>query len=136
MTNLRNIPTEAVRIARRLAKKARALVAKKGGWRQGYYAAFVDKDGVIHSARSYKAEDKANCFCAVGAINRAEALLNIGHDSCLLQDLLAATTDARGFDDSRYPSIEDWNDAPLRTQSQVVRAFDRVIARLDRRLGL
>jgi hypothetical protein len=94
-------------------KRARALVAK--GWVQ----------------RTFQ---RGNCFCAWGAVMRAtksDRLKNAAADALNADPTVRAfvtrttTFSGRGI-------IIFFNDAPRRTQSQIVALFDRTIARLER----
>ncbi len=87
-------------------RKARALVEE--GWTQG---------AMSRDARGYKSLTSTAapvCFCAIGAIQEADP------KSCLA----AATALGRIVGGS----IIDFNDAPGRTQQEVIAAFDRAIA--------
>lgn len=91
---------------------ARDLVARPGGWTQGC-SARTAKGNPIGSK-----SDKAACFCAVGAIQRvAGRIRGINY---------AEAVTALGFA-AGNAYIVHWNDAPYRTQAEVVVAFDRAI---------
>jgi hypothetical protein len=89
-------------------RAARALVEK--GWTQGAYAR--TKTGKECPDRSLHAK----CWCASGAIWRVCAHDGIGFSEAHKQ-LSAAIN----------KPIPYWNDAPGRTQAEVLAAFDRAI---------
>lgn len=99
-------------------KRARAFLLKPGGWTKGRLAR--DKKGREVPVTSRRAVS----FCAVGAICR---VLKI--DSQILgqgtpaHDLLLPGT-GETF-------VVDFNDKKGRTQAQVLKAFDRAIAKLE-----
>lgn len=68
---------------------------------------------------------KASCFCASGAIQAAKYHLNA--DDQAHMEARSALLSVIHWD-----SIPLWNDAPNRTQEQVVNAFDRAIERLQK----
>jgi hypothetical protein len=93
-------------------REARALIER--GWVQTTYACANRQTGGL-------------CYCLYGAIN--EAVVGNPFDDC--QD---ATTEyeemlarAIGYDPLFSGSLHEWNDAPERTQADVLAAFDRAI---------
>ena len=82
------------------------LLEKPGAWTQGWYAR--DERGGICSAGA----SDAICFCAVGAISKVSG----GLPPVQALDLMRS---AAGCTDN----IGDWNDAPERTQAEVVTAL-------------
>lgn len=94
-------------------RAARALVEK--GWTQGAY-------GRLESGENTFAWD-ANvvCWCPVGAIQKATIERDRDDDQAL--DAFAAALVE--YDKDAGP--EGWNDAPGRTQAEVLAAFDRAI---------
>lgn len=94
-------------------RAARELIAKPGGWTQEFFARNASGE------RTNKFGPDAVCFCAYGAIDRAA-----GHSfSEADRRFMEALFDATGRDD-----VADWNDAPGRTQAEVVALFDKAIA--------
>lgn len=92
-------------------KKARALLEK--GWCQGHYA-------IGESGREVDAMSKsARCFCIDGALIRAN-----GTDS----EYIATAAIVRAALGKAAFSPIGWNDAPGRTQSEVLDLMDRAIA--------
>jgi hypothetical protein len=92
-----------------ILKEARELIAKEGGWTQGWYAR--DADG----AETLSSSEAAVCFCIIGAFRRVSHD-EIGHAQYALSQLLDGW------------SIPTFNDAPGRTQAEVVAKFDEAIA--------
>jgi hypothetical protein len=88
-------------------REARALIER--GWCKEAYARGTSGRKVNSQGRS------AVCFCAVGAINRVG---KYGWDFSPERDLLKRVV---GYDPI------DWNDAPERTQAEVLAAFDKAI---------
>ena len=91
----------------------------KKGWTQGWFAKTA-------SGRDCGAESSdASCWCLSGALQRA------------FQDESSSEAEDRAASSLRWTirrkSIADWNDAKRRTQTQVVGAVTRTIARLRRR---
>ena len=91
--------------------KARALIAK--GWCQGAVSRSGDGTEVPHLS------DLACSWCIVGAV------CAVGKTSAPALDALRRVTGVRnGY-------LDNWNDAPERTQADVLAAFDETIARLE-----
>lgn len=93
---------------------ARELLAR--GWCQRRYA--VNAEGTFVSSL----DPDAVAWCAIGAITRAscasDAPLSMPPAVDIIRELIAAET----------MDIEHWNDAPGRTQADVLALFDRAIA--------
>jgi hypothetical protein len=90
---------------------ARALIEQPKAWTQGKFARGKKGNPVSASSR------KATCWCAQGAIMRAQAgSIPAGFRA---HDRIRAVI--RG-------SITRWNDAPERTHAEVLAAFDRAIS--------
>lgn len=102
------------KVANRL-RKARALIEK--GWTQEAWARAADGANVPFSSRS------AVCFCAAGALNRA--LQVGGHEWGLAEQSWQVLEDAIGVSSSS--DVVKFNDAPERTQAEVLAAFDKAI---------
>jgi len=87
--------------------KAAEIIEPEGAWTQHYYAR--GKSGNRVSSRR-----AARCFCALGAINFAA-----GHnpDVDYIPAIHALEPFVKGEDAFDVP---DWNDAPERTQAEVV----------------
>jgi hypothetical protein len=91
-----------------------SLVLVTDGWTQGEWAKDANGKGLVYD------NPKATCFCAEGAILRSGA----SEDSSIPQEdaqerLKEAIVSTE--------SIADWNDAPERTQEEVIVAFSRAI---------
>lgn len=93
--------------------RARELVSTPEHWTKGSQA--IDTDG---SAIAWN-EDKATCFCMMGAINRAAWELNSdgAYDAMDHIETITCTPLPR-FNDNRYTTHED-----------VLKAFDQAIAK-------
>ena len=102
-------------------RKAADLIEPKGAWTQGYYARdasgrYWEEDPDSDAQGSY-VDFPAKCFCLYGAIAKA-----VGADDPFLMK-----TDGRIEDALRLATgttlVADWNDAPERTQAEVVAAL-------------
>lgn len=95
-------------------KSARDLISQKGAWIQGTFAR--DKNGFDCEG----IDPTAVCFCAMGAIDRA-----VGETNSFFNFAwpLYRALDNAGF----HNGISEWNDAPERTQEEVVALFDKAI---------
>ena len=93
---------------------ARELVAKEGGWTQRHYARGADG---TYADFNHK---KAVCFCTLGALYRVGL-----PEPSALNDAESLLLKAAGVE-----NIVVWNDAPGRTQADVVALFDAAIASL------
>jgi hypothetical protein len=85
-------------------RRAADLIEPEGAWTKGSYA----RDE--HGKQVFFRDSNAVCFCAIGALTRIDPL-----HSC------NSTQGFEGFLD--VPSLAGWNDAPERTQAEVVAAF-------------
>jgi hypothetical protein len=94
---------------------ARELIEK--GWTRGAEAR--DEYG---NAKGWKSK-KAVCFCAIGAIWKADGKA-FGPVGDLAQYTLVSCI--------RTPGIAQWNDSPRRTKKQVLAAFDRAIVKAEK----
>ena len=92
-------------------REARALIER--GWTQGVFARLPNGNG------TYAENRKATCFCMVGA------LYHVGASARCLRMLERATHTS--------PAAK-WNDAPERTQADVLAAFDKAIALAEGRV--
>lgn len=101
-----------------ILKAAREKVA--AGWTQGENAR--DEDGNPVGAGA------AACWCAYGAIDAATPREGLGYAEFyrVRSDAMLILRDAIGLPGTNR--IADWNDAPGRTQAEVLAAFDRAIA--------
>lgn len=97
-------------------KAARDLLAKDGGWTQGQYAR--DIEGFMVPETS----PLAVCFCADGALFRARSAEDADFEALTRAE--DALLKAAGVQ-----NIVHWNDAPERTQAEVVALFDAAIAK-------
>ncbi len=89
-------------------RKARAV--EEQGWTQGAIARNVDAEMVDPD------DDDAVCWCAMGALIVAEPNFDR-----LLDALYVLRSSTNGY-------VDLFNDAPGRTQQEVIAAFDRAIA--------
>lgn len=98
-----------------ILKRARALVER--GWCQGTYSR--DERGVASLSKSQDCS-----WCSVGALDTAA-----GSDS---DKYLAAYDElATAITPGGDVGVVKWNDAPGRTQAEVLAMFDRAIASLE-----
>jgi len=106
-------------------KRARELLAN--GWKQGWFA--YDAGGQETSSFSRDAV----CFCCHGAIDRAVFEIARGRNDYSVWPIEATATSLlmkaihRNVGSTFEPCIADWNDAPERTQDEVLAAFDEAI---------
>lgn len=103
-------------------RKARELIARPGGWTQGASARDA-RGGVVSIAK-----DTATCFCTLGSLGAAAAVTGFLYWSARDAFRLAN-------EEAMEVGIALWNDAPERTQADVVAAFDKAIEHASR-LGL
>lgn len=96
-----------------ILRAARALVAKE--WTRR--ASARDSAGIACAAN----DEGARSWCMVGAL----AVVTHG----ALEYATEAVADVLGMERSADHRISDWNDAPGRTQADVIAAFDAAIAR-------
>ena len=87
-------------------ERAADLIEPEGKWTQGRPAR--GKDGAFVDARS----PQAVCWCAIGAVDAAVASATFYFTALKARDALRFAIGS-GF-------IVDWNDAPERTQTEVV----------------
>lgn len=95
-----------------ILKEARELIAKEGGWGQGTYARSAD--GEV----SYPTNPDAVCFCTWGALIAVDAR----------QELHRPDGVQPALDNVTGGNFVAFNDAPGRTQAEVVAKFDEAIA--------
>lgn len=96
-------------------REARALIER--GWCQKDYARGKSGRTVSPKGRA------ARCYCAMGAIGHA----NHSWPCALLPGVRELVCAVTGFADADEVTILNWNDAPERTQDEVLAAFDRAI---------
>lgn len=106
--------------------KAADLIEPEGAWTQGAQARNKRGQRVADSAKN------AVCFCASGAIWRAArkagvAGLSSSGGSIINDAHVALSTVINGR--SLSARIPDWNDAPERTQAEVVAALRQAAAK-------
>jgi hypothetical protein len=92
---------------------ARETLAAPGAWTQGEGAR--DQSGSVVGSK----EPVAVCWCSIGAIHRGDD----GGGFCGYDARLLVKEAAGGVS-----SLAEWNDAPGRTQAEVLNVFDRAIA--------
>lgn len=98
-----------------LLNAAADLVAKPGAWTQGYVAR--DKTG-----RTVDADARAaRCWCGIGAVMRTAKAMKSDRVEDLACKALHRFAHGRGF-----TSFGKFNDAPERTQDEVVAALRKV----------
>lgn len=98
---------------REVLLKAAELVER--GWCQGHGA--TDKSGNTVDRDA----DDAACFCALGAISRATQGTKQSVRNDLFWDARARLGDV--VDQAGFMGVAPWNDAPGRTQAEVVQAL-------------
>ena len=107
--------------AAEIMTEARKLLAKPNGWCQGNFA--------LH----YGGVAEPYSFCPIGAVQHV--VNHSWQDYPAYYDVLRAMHQALphdGIADSgNEPRIIRWNDAPDRTQQDVLDLYDRVLAGLD-----
>lgn len=99
----------SARSVREVLVAARERIAKPGGWTQRAYAR--DAEGRATAIFG----GRAVCYCALGALTSVDADPYV---YAVLRNVVEVSTDL-------------WNDAPGRTQAQVIAAFDAAIAAQD-----
>lgn len=100
--------------------RAADLLEKPGAWMQGDFWRLAD--GVTYEkAVDYGVVEDAEpvCFCAYGAISYARGIIDCNQDDTMAIEpfLGAAIGDMTPF------ALSTWNDAPERTQAEVVAAL-------------
>lgn len=90
------------------------LIEKPGAWTQGAFARTLDGGPAIWT------DDDAACFCVAGAIERVGGTASRNR----AWDFFNDWTVKRGF---RH--LANWNDAPERTQAEVVAALRAAAAK-------
>lgn len=95
-------------------KEARRLLVEKG-WCQGAYARNVFGKAALHW------DERADSFCAKGAVYRVTGLSDAGPAMKLLESCLPSGHDA----------IAPFNDQVGRNRDDVVDLFDRAIAKAE-----
>lgn len=101
-------------------KKAKARL--KGKWCKGAYYASLDGSPLEDPVRGC-------CVCAVGAVKIAvgdDFRLEIGAENELAKQVRVLTK-------GQTYAVEHYNDAPRRTEAQVLRLFDRAIEACKKR---
>ena len=96
---------------------ARAKIADKKNWTQGWFALRLDGDGILRDTDSMSTS--AVCWCSTGAIR---VVLQVDDHTDLPPDLISAFCMGSAGD------IEDFNDT--HTHAEVLAAFDQAIATL------
>jgi len=102
-------------------REARALIER--GWTQGADARDLYGDECSPN------EEEAECYCANGAICRAfyaASFTDRREQIHIAEGLLNTAIGQEPGGPLHWPYI-DWNDAPERTQAEVLAAFDRAI---------
>lgn len=93
---------------------ARAKIEAPERWGKGRFSRLSD------GSPCYPDDDRAFCFCAEGAVFAS------GARWAAKAKAMTFLRDAAVGDE--FTSIPDWNDAPTRTHTEVIAAFDRAIA--------
>jgi len=102
-----------VDIKKMILIEARQLIEK--GWTQGTNARKIDGTPTTVD------DPEAVCFCAIGAIMRAE--YDVRHLDYFVDILERLKRHHERYD----PSISSWNDNRNRTKTQVIALFDKAI---------
>lgn len=100
---------------------AAELLMPEGMWTTGNYARNANRDGVVNPSRT-----DAVCFCMVGAVARVRGVPVRVAEDWLSKDG-AALYAVVELDPTR-DTITQWNDAPGRTQPEVVSALRKAAA--------
>ncbi|QDH83500.1 hypothetical protein [Achromobacter phage Motura] len=117
-----------------ILKEARQLLEKPESWIKGYYAAKRESDGRIQVLISEEidggkgvvvravggTDPRADCFCMLGALQRAGALERNSEAEAVLRDAIKIKI---GFHDQ----VHSFNDSPQRTHDEVLAVFDIAI---------
>lgn len=98
-------------------RRAAELISSPGSWAQGNYAKTSDGNCVLATS------PHAKSWCVLGAIQRVTDLDMKLYEPCRN----AATKKARDDGWAGCPTCTTWNDAPTRTQAEVV-AFLEALA--------
>ena len=101
-----------------ILRKARKLIEKPERWCKGDAA--KDRAGENEDVMSRKAA----AFCMAGAVVRASG--GWCREYYTARDHVEAVIGSHALD-----ALAEWNDAPRRTHAQVLRAFDKAIAKLE-----
>lgn len=107
--------------AAEVLRVARELVARPGGWCQRALA----RTASGHPAPTHSRE--AVCFCARGALMRAAGMQP---ELVLFSPRAEAALDAAAREQG-FIGFVGYNDAPGRTQAEVVALYDAAIAKLE-----
>ncbi len=105
------MPIKSIRKIVQVLVKSRVLLKK--GWTQEWFAR--DADGVNCDENS----KQATCWCITGALCRVDG------GGVVFQRITEELERS-----AKVPNIVMWNDAPGRTQDEVLKLFDRTIRRL------
>lgn len=92
-----------------ILKEAREIIGAPNRWTQGCFARAMDGYEIDYT------DARAECFCAQGAIYRLEPPLLAGIDA---EEFLMRAVGCK---------IPQFNDAPGRTHSEILAAFDKAI---------
>lgn len=105
------LPPEQAKALARDLRKARALLAKRGGWIKG------------------RMENNRGGYCTIGA---CYAIACSGTLTDVLAERDRMLTALHTVTRAKY--VYDWNDSPRRTKAQVLAAFTRAAKRAERGL--
>lgn len=111
--------TARSRRASNILRNARQVIATENQWTQGRYARTRAGSPVTHQ------DPDAVCFCAVGALRRAEPDHTDAREAAA-RFLFLAVNDGRKPAD--HIQIPVFNDNPKTEHADVIRAYDRAIA--------
>ena len=128
--DLRTSP-EDKQLVVKVLQDARKLIDTPEQWTQGTFATSAAGDTVG------LAEERAACFCIVGAVHRVSLELDpfkpgrVPITASVRQALEATIDDGASFGSTvSAPKIVRWNDSPEREHSEVLALIDATIKRL------
>lgn len=113
-------PTQEHKTPADILNAAAELIEPEGRWWRGDFAADASGAAVDECSPS------AVCWCALGALTRAIGGLGAEQSWQLYQSARGLLIEHVGEDD-----ISDWNDAPERTQAEVVAALREAARRAE-----
>lgn len=97
-----------------LLESAKALIIDPDRWTKSEYARSVNYEACSPNS------DAAFCWCALGAVRKAGDFRSDGNPGRdYLEKVIAS--------DGKYISVDDFNDLPDTTHSDVISLFDRAI---------
>lgn len=107
-----------------LLKKTREILTPPDAWIQGNSAAVRKGDQI--ERLTVASDVEANCFCLIGAFDRASNLLESSSKTRqVARELICQHIDSFW--------ISAWNDKPIRKHEQVIKMLDKAIKKAEGR---